>query len=575
MAVLLSGNEAVARGAYEAGARFAAAYPGTPSTEILEEIASSYPDIYSEWSVNEKVALEVAIGASLGGIRALVAMKHVGLNVAADPLMTSSYTGVNGGLVIVSADDPGMHSSQNEQDNRFYAKFANVPMLEPADSQEAKDFTRMAFDISEEFDTPVIIRMTTRICHGRSRVELGERMEPGPVGYAKDERKYVMIPAYARARHTEVEKRRLRLERFSESTELNRVEFNDVSIGIISSGVAYQYAREVYPEASFLKLGVTNPLPRGKIMEFAGRVKRLIVVEELEPFLEDQIRALGVDVIGKEKVPRVGELSPELLRSALEGHGSPSPVSDIPPRPPVMCPGCPHRGVFHVLRKLKMIVTGDIGCYTLSVLPPLRTMDTCICMGASIGAALGLERALGDESSRRTVAVLGDSTFVHSGITGLVNAVYNRSNSTVIILDNRTTAMTGHQDNPGTGRTLRGERTKRLDFIRLSKAIGVKNVYKVDPYDLAETEDAIREATSRPGASVVVAERECALLSRAGSGTSEVDSELCVGCGLCLKLGCPAIGSDGDKAKIDPILCYGCGVCSQVCPKGAISTKRR
>ncbi len=575
MTVLLSGNEAVARGAYEAGAGVATAYPGTPSTEILEEIASSYPDIYSEWSVNEKVAFECAIGASLGGARALVAMKHVGLNVAADPLMTSSYTGVNGGLVVISADDPGMHSSQNEQDNRFYAKFAGVPMLEPSDSQEAKDFTKAAFEISEEFDTPVIIRMTTRICHGRGRVEFGESSELKPRGYAKDERKYVMIPAYARARHLEVEKRRKKLEGFSENTELNRMEFNDTSIGIISGGVAYQYAREVCPEASFLKLGMTNPLPIRKIKEFAGKVEKLVVVEELEPFLEDQIRAIGIDVTGKEKIPRVGELSSELVRSALEGYNPMSPVPDVPLRPPVMCPGCPHRGVFHVLRKLKMVTTGDIGCYTLSVLPPLRTMDTCICMGASIGAALGLEKALGSEFSQKAVAVLGDSTFIHSGITGLVNAVYNRSNSTVVILDNRTTAMTGHQENPGTGRTLSGEETERLDFVRLSEAIGVKNIYKVDPYDLAETETAIREATSNPGTSVVIAERECVLLSRTSGKISEIDEDLCTACGLCLKLGCPAIGKENGKTEINPVLCFGCGICSQICPKDAISTRRR
>ena len=578
MKVLLSGNEAVARGAYEAGVRVATAYPGTPSTEILENIAR-YDEIYAQWSVNEKVAFEVAIGASMAGVRALVAMKHVGLNVAADPLMTASYVGCRGGLVLVSADDPGMHSSQNEQDNRAYAKMAKIPMLEPSDSQEAKDFVVRAFQISEEFDTPVMVRMTTRICHGKSPVVEAEPQQVAPKGYEKDVKKYVMIPGHARLRHVAVEERRLKLEQYTERFEHNAIEMNDPCLGIISSGVAFQYAREAFPEASVLKLGMTHPLPSKMIGDFAGRVEKLYAVEELEPYLEDQIKALGIPVVGKEVLPRVGELSPEIVRDAIgavkTNRAAQGDAADLPARPPAMCPGCPHRGLFYVLWRLKLTVTGDIGCYTLSVLPPLQTMDLCICMGASIGTALGMEKALGPEASEHTVAVLGDSTFIHSGITGLVDVVYNRSNVTVIVLDNRTTAMTGHQENPGTGRTLKGERTHPFDFVAVGKAIGIDNPRVVDPYDLEATEQVVREEVARRGPSLIVSRRECVLLVRDRARLSRVDAELCVGCKLCLRLGCPALSMSDEMAVIDPLLCFGCGVCAQVCSKGAVFIEDR
>jgi len=556
----------------------AAAYPGTPSTEILEN-AARYEGIEAQWSVNEKVALEVAIGASMAGARALVAMKHVGVNVAADPLMTASYVGCRGGLVLVSADDPGMHSSQNEQDNRAYAKMAKIPMLEPADSQEAKDFVLKAFEISERFDTPVMLRMTTRICHGKSPVDLGRVVETRPMGYEKDVRKYVMIPGHARGRHAVVEDRRVRLEAYAETFELNISELNDPSMGIITSGAAYQYAREAFPEASVLKLSLTHPLPSGRVEDFAGQVEKLYVVEELEPYLEDQVKALGIRAHGKDLLPRVGELSPEIVLKAIGGDSaevlpSRAPV-DLPARPPAMCPGCPHRGMFHVLKKLKLTVTGDIGCYTLSVLPPLETMDSCICMGASIGAAVGMEKALGPEASEHTVAVLGDSTFIHSGITGLVDVVYNRSNVTVIVLDNRTTAMTGHQENPGTGRTLKGEQTRAFDFVAVAKAIGVEDPRVVDPYDLAATERVVREEVARPGPSLIVSRRECVLLVRDRARLAEVDADVCAGCKLCLRLGCPALSLFDDIAEIDPLLCFGCGLCAQVCTKDAISVGGR
>ncbi|HID96252.1 MAG TPA: indolepyruvate ferredoxin oxidoreductase subunit alpha [Candidatus Latescibacteria bacterium] len=575
MIEFLSGNEAIARGAFEAGVRVATAYPGTPSTEILENIAK-YDGIQAQWSPNEKVALEVAIGASLAGARALVAMKHVGLNVAADPLMTISYVGPKGGLVVISADDPGMHSSQNEQDNRYYAKFAGVPMLEPSDSQEAKDFVRSAFEISSEFATPVLVRMTTRVCHSKGVVRLGETCNSPSMGYEKDVRKNVMVPAHARLRHLALEERRKRLEEYAERSPLNRTQMGDLSLGIITSGVAYQYSKEVFPDASFLKLGLTNPIPKGIIQRFAEKVARILVIEELEPFLEEQIRALGIEVVGKERIPRVGELSPDTIRSAILSSVaySENPSSSLPARPPVLCPGCPHRGVFYVLRKLKFTVTGDIGCYTLAALPPLNAMDTCICMGASIGAALGMEKALGPEISGKTVAVIGDSTFIHSGITGLIDAVYNRSNITIIILDNNTTAMTGHQDHPGTGRTLKGEPTVSLDLEALARAVGLRSVRIVDPYDLDATEKAIREEVLKDRPSVIIARHPCVLLTKERYPTPKVDTEVCTGCKLCLRLGCPAISISEGKAEVDPFLCNGCGICAQVCRVHAMISGR-
>ena len=577
MKTILSGNAAVARGAYEAGVEIAAAYPGTPSTEILEHTAT-YEEIYAEWSVNEKVAFEVAFGGSLGGKRSLAAMKHVGVNVASDALMTASYTGVNAGLVLVSADDPGMHSSQNEQDNRYYARMAKIPMLEPSDSQEARDFTVLAFELSERFDTPVMLRMTTRVCHGKGAVTQGERQSVPQRAYTKNPQKTVMIPAYARLRHRFIEERRDRLEAFSETFAHNRVEMGDPAVGIVSSGVAYQYAREVMPDASFFKLGMTYPLPMVALKDFASKVKRLIVVEELEPYLEEQLRAAGLEVIGKDVLPRVGEFSPELLRSCLveaDGNVSAAQASDLPARPPAMCPGCPHRGPFSVLKKLRATVSGDIGCYTLSVLPPQETMDTCVCMGASIGVAQGLKRSLAGRQAERTVAVIGDSTFIHSGIPSLVNAVYNGTDITVLILDNRTTAMTGHQDNPGTGRTLKGQPAPELDFEGLARAIGVGHVQTVDPIDLEAMERAVREALSADGPSVIVAKRACVLVDRGQftAGALEVDPERCGLCKLCIRLGCPAISLGEDAVSIDPSLCIGCELCAQVCPSDAISER--
>jgi indolepyruvate ferredoxin oxidoreductase, alpha subunit len=576
MRTILSGNAAVARGVYEAGAEFAAAYPGTPSTEILEEIAAHYPEVYAEWSVNEKVAFEVAFGAALGGRRALAAMKHVGVNVAADALMTAAYTGVNAGMVLVSADDPGMHSSQNEQDNRLLARFAKIPLLEPADSQEAKDLAIRAFEVSEQFDTPVMLRMTTRVCHGRSVVTVGERQVVTPRPYVKSPRKYVMIPAYARVRHALVEgERRTRLEQFAEAFAGNRIEMGDPALGIVSSGVAYQYAREAFPQASFLKLGMPHPLPARLVRQFAAQVGRIVVVEELEPFLEEQLRALGLTVVGKELLPRTGELDPQMIRKALAGTGRTAQTAALPPvnlpqRPPVLCPGCPHRGLFHALRKVHATVAGDIGCYTLSVLPPLEMMDTCVCMGASIGIGQGLVRAADAKTAGHTVAVLGDSTFVHSGIPSLVNAVYNQADLTVIIADNRTTAMTGQQDHPGTGRTLGGAAVLALDFEAVARAVGVQHVATVDPLDIDATEQAVRAALAVEGPAVVIARRPCVFVDRNQfNGPVTVDPEACTRCRTCLRLGCPALSLGEHSVVVDTALCAGCELCADVCPQDA------
>jgi len=576
MRKLLSGNEAIARGAYEIGVGVASAYPGTPSTEILETVAKEYPDIYAEWSPNEKVALEVGIGAAFAGARALVAMKHVGVNVAADPLFTLSYTGIRGGFVLISADDPGMHSSQNEQDNRNYAKFAKIPLLEPSDSNEAKEFVKEAFHISEQYDTPVMVRITTRIAHSESIVELGEREDIGkPEGFVRDVRKFVMIPAHARKRHAMVEERLEKLKALSEESHLQKAEFLDDKIGIVTSGVAYQYAKEAMPNASILKLGMTNPIPEKLIRDFASKVKELYVVEELDPYLESQIKEMGLEVKGIGK--RLGELSPDIVSEFFSGKAVANtlPDIDLPARPPAMCPGCPHRGVFYMLKKKKLTVTGDIGCYTLSVLPPLEIMDTCVCMGASITTAMGIEKATG--RSDNVVAVIGDSTFVHSGMTGLVDMVYNKSKGTVIILDNETTAMTGRQDHPATGKTLMGEDTTRLSFFDFAKTLGIEYVRNVDPYDLNELESVIDEATKLDKLAVIITNRPCVLLKRdRDKKLAVVDEDVCIGCGLCLRLGCPAISrisADNKKVKIDPVLCSGCMVCTEVCKSKAISEK--
>lgn len=573
----LTGNEAIARGAYEFGVSFASAYPGTPSTEILENIAK-YPEIYAEWAPNEKVALEAAAGASMAGARAIVSMKHVGLNVAADPLFTLAYTGVNGGLVIVTADDPGMHSSQNEQDNRNFAPFAKIPMLEPSDSQESKDLIGEALKISEMFDTPVLFRTTTRVSHSRSVVLLGERSSFGMKPYFKNPGKFAMIPGFARKRRINLKERLKALEDFSEQFPYNKVEWGKNSeIGIITSGISYQYVKEVFgDEVSVLKLTMTFPLPKKLIAAFAEKVKELYVVEELDPYLENQIRAMGFKVRGKELIPEIGELTPEILREKLKGEKQNNNFglfAQLPSRPPVLCPGCPHRGVFYVLKKMKAVVTSDIGCYSLGVLPPLESIDSILCMGASISMGHGFKKAFEVNGEDVTViTVIGDSTFLHSGITSLMDAVYNRSNTINIIVDNSITAMTGHQHHPGTGYNAKGEPAPAVSLEAICRAIGVEKVVVVDSYDLKAVEDAVKEAMKyRNGPSVIIARRACALLKGKGpKGIYAVNKEKCRKCKICLRLGCPAIQVKGDGLFISPLSCVGCAVCAQVCPFGAI-----
>jgi indolepyruvate ferredoxin oxidoreductase alpha subunit len=587
MKEILSGNEAIARGAFEAGCLVACAYPGTPSTEILENTLS-YKEINSSWAPNEKVALEVAIGASFGGGRALCTMKHVGVNVAADPLFTLAYTGVRGGLVLVVADDPEMHSSQNEQDSRNYARFAKVPMLEPSDSQECKEFTRLAFQLSEQYDTPVMLRSCTRISHGKSIVELGERVTglPQPK-LERNPAKLVMLPGNARLRHPLVEKCLLDLSEAGSGMSINRLELRDTSIGIITSGVCYQYVREVLPNASTLKLGLVHPLPQSLIREFAARVDKVYVVEELDPFIELQVKAMGIDAIGKEIISLCGEMTPGRVRSAF-GLPQPSaalPAENLPGRPPNMCPGCPHRGVFYALNQLKAYVTGDIGCYTLGFMPPLSAMDTCVCMGASIGMATGVTKVVSDAEKKKVVAVIGDSTFLHTGINGLMDMVYNNSPATVVILDNSITAMTGRQDNPATGFTLMGDPAHAINIPLLCKALGVKHIRVINPLDLEETRRVLAEEMERPETSVVITNKPCVLIKREDifqkGPLYAVDVEKCTGCRACLKIGCPAIewrpaadGSRKGKARIDPLLCTGCDVCRQLCAFDAIGSKK-
>jgi len=597
---LLTGNEAIAQGAYEAGVKIAAAYPGAPSTEILENI-SKYKEIYCQWSVNEKVAMEFASGSSIAGARTLVAMKHVGLNVAADPFMTLSYTGINGGLVIVFADDPGMHSSQNEQDNRYYSKFSKIPMLEPSDSQEAKDFVKEALNMSEKFDTPVIIRTTTRISHSRSMVRVGERCNSKSGSYKKNCQKYVMIPAYGMQRHRVLLERWEKLTKFSENSELNKT-YNppdislDGNVGIITSGISYQYVREVFTNTPILKLSITSPVAKRTVKEFAKSKKLLIIIEELEPFLEEQIKEanLGIKIIGKEYFPQFGELSLEILEDLYdeifgtslfkaissgntnsgnikpEGNVKAPDPGSIPQRPPVLCAGCPHRPVFYILKKLKTVVMGDIGCYTLSVLPPLSSLDSCLCMGAGIGQALGMEKA-DPELKGRIVSVIGDSTFFHSGITPLIDSVYNKSSGLIIILDNRTTAMTGRQVNPGIGKTLMGETTFEEKPEVIARAAGIKNVKVVNPYNLIFLEKTIKEELGKQELSVIVSRQKCVLLDRTKSSERVyIDVVECAECGLCLKFGCPAIEYRNNEYTINELLCTNCKVCIDICKKGAI-----
>ncbi len=575
MKKLMLGNEAVARGAYEAGVRVASSYPGTPSTEITEFIAK-YDEIYSEWAPNEKVAVEVASGAAIAGGRALSAMKHVGLNVAADPLFTMSYIGVNAGLVLCVADDPGMHSSQNEQDSRNYAIAAKLPMLEPADSSECKEFVKRAYAISEEFDTPVLLRLSTRVAHSQSAVELLPREEVPVRDYQKNVAKNVMVPANARPKHVIVEQRTQALEAFNNTCDLNRVEMNDTKIGIITAGIAYQYAREALPNASFLKLGMINPLPEQLIRDFVAKVDVCYVIEELDPVLERQIRAMGIAVCGKDKLTMIGEYSVALLRERLLGKKAEASYTvdeEIPVRPPVMCPGCSHRGVFYVLNKLKLRVSGDIGCYSLGCAKPLDSIDSIICMGASISAQHGMEKARGSEFARQSVAVLGDSTFLHSGVTGLMDIVYNKGTSTVIILDNSITGMTGHQDNPSTGFTIKGEPTRQVNLVTLCHAVGVDKVTVADPFDVEHFEAVVREHLAAEEPSVIIAQRPCALLKKAGYTGCCTITDACKNCKMCMRLGCPAISMTKNGPVIDDTLCNGCGLCTHVCKFGAIVQK--
>jgi indolepyruvate ferredoxin oxidoreductase alpha subunit len=576
MRALLSGNEAVARGCYEHGVKVATAYPGTPSTEILENVVQYKDHIYCEWSPNEKVAFEVAMGASFGGVRTLTAMKHVGLNVAADPLMTSSLVGGDGGFVIVSADDPGMHSSQNEQDNRYYAKFAKIPLVEPSDSQEVKDFLGTAFELSERFGTPVLFRMTTRISHAKAPVEIGERTETPRKEYVKDPSRRVVIPAHARKLHVKVEKRLDELQKYAETSPLNVVEEGDPTVAVISSGIAYQYARDAFPNATFLKLGMSYPFPIELARKFCARFKTVYVVEENDPFIEEHLRIAGItNVVGKCKVPLCGELNQKIVRDCLLGLTPTAKPAPVAPRPPVLCPGCPHRSTFFTLNRLKIGATSDIGCYTLGVMPPLEGLDTCVCMGASIGNAHGLEKAIGTGFAKKMVAVIGDSTFVHSGMTGLANVAYNKGATTVIILDNSTTAMTGHQDHPGTGKTLMGEPAPKLDYVKLAESMGIKDARRVNAYDMKAVRAAIKEAVANEEPSLLVMEGICVLLDRGAWGPAlVVDSEECTSCGLCLELGCPAISKDEEgRAVIDPLFCVGklCSMCAQNCPAGCIA----
>ena len=565
---IMLGNEAFARGAYEAGVKVVSSYPGTPSTEVTEN-AAKYDGIHVEWAPNEKVGVEVAVGASIGGVRSLSCMKHVGLNAAADPFFTAAYTGVTGGAVVLVADDNGCHSSQNEQDSRYYGRSAGVPVLEPANAQECKDYIKQAYEISEKYDTIVLVRSNTRISHSRGIVELGEREEKDRIPYEKNIQKYVAMPAMAKKLHVAQEKRMNRIAEDSSSMEINRVEMGDTSIGIITSGICYQYVKEAMPDVSVLKMGLINPIPKKMIEDFAAAVDKLYVIEEGDPYFEEQIRAMGVELAGgKDMFTIQGEYSANMLRAAF---GRPlaenTPVDDAPGRPPLMCAGCPHRGLFHVLSKLKKTVLGDIGCYTLGSLPPTSAMDACLCMGASITMAHGFEKAIGD--SKDVVAVLGDSTFFHSGITGLINMNYNGAKGTVIILDNRITGMTGHQDNPSTGRNAKGEEAPAIDIATLCRACGVKNISEVDPFNIKELEQIIRTETAREELSVIITKRPCALIVKQPDIPYLV-TDRCKNCKMCMKIGCPAIEEKDGRPIVVPERCVGCGLCEEVCPFDAI-----
>lgn len=572
MKELMLGNKALARGLYEAGCSIISSYPGTPSTEITEE-AAKYEEMYCEWAPNEKVALEVAHGATLGGKRSACAMKHVGLNVAADPLFTISYQGLNAGLVICVADDPGMHSSQNEQDSRHYAIAAKVPMLEPADSMESLLFAKRAFELSEEFNTPVFIKMCTRVAHSQSVVETGERIVKPQVPYVKDETK-VMMTTNSRNAHVRVEKRTLDLIAFAENCDLNRVEMGDTSVGIITSSTSYQYAKEVYGDnASILKLGMVYPLPEKLILDFASKVDTLIVLEELDPIIENHCRQLGLKVIGKETFPICGEFSQNLVRECMGMEVPTGAVleDEIPPRPPVMCAGCPHRGIFYTLKKNNCMVYGDIGCYTLGAIAPLNSMDLNVCMGASCSGLHGFNLAMGEEGEKRSVGVIGDSTFIHSGITGITDIAYNMTNSTIIILDNSITGMTGHQQNPTTGKNLRGEPAGKVDLEALCKAVGINRVRVVDPYHLEEVDAVLKEELAAEEPSIIISRRPCVMIKgMVHNPPIKPDTDKCVGCKQCMSIGCPAISVREKKVRIDETLCIGCKVCSNLCKLHAL-----
>ncbi len=573
MKKLLLGNEAVARGAYEAGCTVCASYPGTPSTEITENIIK-YDEIYAEWAPNEKVASEVAIGASMAGARAMSCMKHVGMNVMADPLFTVSYIGVNGGLVFCVADDPGMHSSQNEQDSRHYAKASKVMMLEPSDSAECKEFMKDAFNLSEKFDTPVILRLSTRVSHSQGLVELNDRINYELKPFEKNIAKNVMMPANAIKRHVIVEERYKDLVKYAEATKLNKVENNNSKIGVITNGISYVYAKEALGnKVNYLKLGMVYPLPIDLIKNFAKGLDKLYVIEELDPFIEEHCKVNGINVIGKEVFTMLGEYTPSMIRKAiLNIDPVECPVIDetIPVRPPVMCAGCPHRGTFYVLKKLGLIVSGDIGCYTLGAVKPLEAVDSTICMGASVSAALGMAKARGKEFNKKLVSVIGDSTFIHSGITGLIDMVYNKGANTVIILDNSITGMTGHQDNPTTGKTIRGEETKQVNLIKLAEAIGIEHIVVADPFDVKNFEAVVKEEVARDDVSLIIAQRPCALLKKVKYTGHCVVTDACKKCKQCMKLGCPAISVKNDSIVIDQSQCNGCGLCTNVCPFKAI-----
>ncbi len=571
---IMLGNEAIARGAYEAGVKLSSAYPGTPSTEISEYLAK-YDEVYTEWAPNEKVAAEVAIGASISGARSLACMKHVGLNVASDPLYTFAYTGVNGGSVIVVADDPGLASSQNEQDTRMIARAAHVPVLEPSDSQEAKDFVKYGYELSEKYDTPVILRTTTKLAHSQSTVELCDRIEVEDKEYSRNVAKYVMMPASAIGRHLVVEQREIRMAEDAATFPVNRMEINDKKIGFITCGIAYQYVKEACPEASVLKLGLVNPISKKLIEDFISQVETVYVFEELEPVIEEQVRAWGFDVKGKELFTRQGEYSANMLKKVIYGtDGVVFEKQEAPNRPPILCPGCPHRSVFSVLNKLKIHAAGDIGCYTLGAVAPLGVIDTTICMGASISALHGMEKARGKDFIKNWVAVIGDSTFLHTGVNSLINMAYNKSTGTVMILDNRTTGMTGHQEHAATGKTLKGEETNAIDLAELCRAVGVQNVIEINAFDVAGLQTVIKESVQSDELTVIITKAPCVLLKgQKFPNVCRIDNDACKRCGACLKIGCPAITKQSDGSiRIDETMCNGCGLCTNYCKFNAIKT---